>query len=60
MSENKLDVSLWPSVNQLTNPLVQQLINNAKALRVKVEKLDNGATIIDAGIKPKVAWKQVV
>lgn len=51
MSENKLDVSLWPSVNQLTNPLVQQLINNAKALRVKVEKLDNGATIIDAGIK---------
>lgn len=51
MSENKLDVSLWPSVNQLTNPLVQQLINNAKSLRVKVEKLDNGATIIDAGIK---------
>lgn len=51
MSENKLDISLWPSVNQLTNPLVQQLITNAKSLRVKVEKLENGATIIDAGIK---------
>ena len=52
MSEvNQLDTSNWPSVNQLSNPLVAQLIANARALRIGIEKSANGATIIDAGIK---------
>lgn len=40
----------WPSVNQLSFPLLQALIKDAQALRIGVEKLDNGCTIIDAGI----------
>jgi methenyltetrahydromethanopterin cyclohydrolase len=47
----QLDTSNWPSVNALTNPLVADLLANAKALRVGVEKSSNGATIVDAGIK---------
>lgn len=39
------------SVNKLTQPLVQHLIANADKLRVAVETLENGCTIIDAGIK---------
>jgi methenyltetrahydromethanopterin cyclohydrolase len=39
------------SVNKLTQPLVQHLIANADKLRVAVETLGNGCTIIDAGIK---------
>jgi len=39
------------SVNKLTRPLVRQLIDNADKLRVAVETLENGCTIIDAGIK---------
>jgi methenyltetrahydromethanopterin cyclohydrolase len=39
------------SVNKLTQPLVQYLLDHADKLRLGVEKLDNGATIIDAGIK---------
>ena len=38
------------SVNKLTQPLVQELITNAAKLRVGIEKLENGCTIIDAGI----------
>ncbi len=38
------------SVNNLTQPLVQQLIDNADMLRLQVHELDNGCTIIDAGI----------
>jgi methenyltetrahydromethanopterin cyclohydrolase len=37
-------------VNALTNPLVEQLLSNAKELRLGVERSVNGATIIDAGI----------
>jgi len=57
MSENlnenghTLDTSSWPSVNGLTNPLVDSLLANAKNLRLGVEKSANGATIVDAGIK---------
>ena len=47
----QLDTSSWPSVNALTNPLVAHLITNAKGLRLCVTKSDNGATIVDAGIK---------
>jgi methenyltetrahydromethanopterin cyclohydrolase len=39
------------SVNKLTQPLVKYLLDNAAKLRLGVEVLDNGCTIIDAGIK---------
>jgi methenyltetrahydromethanopterin cyclohydrolase len=51
MSDNKLDTANWPSVNAMTAPLVVHLLDNAKALRLGVEKHASGATIIDAGIK---------
>ncbi len=38
------------SINQLTTSLVQALIRNAPQLRLGVETLGNGCTIIDAGI----------
>jgi methenyltetrahydromethanopterin cyclohydrolase len=38
------------SVNKLTQPLVQQLIDQADKLRVGVQILENGSTLIDAGI----------
>lgn len=38
------------SVNKLAQPLVEHLLKNATALRISVEQLDNGCTIIDAGI----------
>lgn len=40
-----------PSVNTLTQPLVKYLIDQAVSLRIGVEQLKNGCTIIDAGIK---------
>jgi methenyltetrahydromethanopterin cyclohydrolase len=46
-----LDTSSWPGVNNLTNPLVAALVENAHSLRIGVDRLDNGCTIIDAGIK---------
>jgi methenyltetrahydromethanopterin cyclohydrolase len=39
------------SVNKLTQPLVKQLIDNADKLRISIQTLENGCTIIDAGIK---------
>jgi methenyltetrahydromethanopterin cyclohydrolase len=39
------------SVNKLTQPLVKYLIDNADKLRIEVDVLENGCTIIDAGIK---------
>ena len=39
------------SVNKLTQPLVQHLLDNADKLRLGVERLANGCTLIDAGIK---------
>jgi len=38
------------SVNKLTQLLVQELIDHADKLRLGVQKLENGCTIIDAGI----------
>lgn len=38
------------SVNKLTRPLVQELFENADKLRLNVQQLENGCTIIDAGI----------
>ncbi|MCB5187277.1 methenyltetrahydromethanopterin cyclohydrolase [Methylobacillus caricis] len=51
MSQATIDTSRWPSVNTLTAPLVQYILDNADVLRVDVEKHASGATIIDAGIK---------
>jgi methenyltetrahydromethanopterin cyclohydrolase len=39
------------SVNKLSQPLVKELLDNADKLRLNVQKMDNGCTIIDAGIK---------
>ena len=39
------------SVNKLPQPLVKHLIENADKLRLGVEVLENGCTIVDAGIK---------
>lgn len=38
------------SVNKLTRPLVQALIEQADKLRIDIHKQDNGSTLIDAGI----------
>ncbi|MGY6274787.1 methenyltetrahydromethanopterin cyclohydrolase [Methylomonas sp. MgM2] len=38
------------SVNKLTQPLVNHLLENADKLRLRVDELENGCTIIDAGI----------
>ena len=38
------------SVNKLTQPLVQELIDNADKYRLGIQQLENGCTIIDAGI----------
>jgi len=51
MSHGNLDTSHWPSVNALTDPLVRHLLENAKNLRIGVERLANGCTIVDAGIQ---------
>lgn len=40
----------WPSVNKLTAPLVESLIEDAAALRLALTRLDNGTRIVDAGI----------
>ncbi len=45
-----LDTSLWPSINALSRPLVQQLIDKAQALQIGVSTHDSGAIIVDAGI----------
>ncbi|NOQ35915.1 MAG: methenyltetrahydromethanopterin cyclohydrolase [Methylococcaceae bacterium] len=39
------------SVNKLSQPLVQELLDNADKLRLAVQTLDNGSVIIDAGIE---------
>ncbi|RUM54418.1 MAG: methenyltetrahydromethanopterin cyclohydrolase [Methylococcus sp.] len=40
-----------PSVNQLVQPLVRELVENADKFRVQVSTLDNGCTIVDGGIE---------
>lgn len=49
--ERSLLMTQKASVNQLARPLVEQLIEQADKLRVGVDVLENGCTIIDAGIK---------
>ena len=40
----------WPSINRLTQPLLENLKLDADALRLHVITLSNGTTLIDAGI----------
>lgn len=40
----------FPSVNKLTNPIVETLVTNADSLRLAISELGNGCRIIDAGI----------
>ena len=40
----------WPSINRLTQPLLENLKRDADALRLQVMTLSNGTTLIDAGI----------
>jgi methenyltetrahydromethanopterin cyclohydrolase len=47
----QLHVHQWPSVNHLSNPLVAALRDKAQSLRIGVDRLSNGCTIVDAGIK---------
>lgn len=49
--EDQAGSNHWPSVNRLANPLVKSLVDNAKSLRLGVERLANGCTIVDAGIR---------
>ena len=42
--------STWPSINRLTQPLLENLKRDADALRLQVMTLSNGTTLIDAGI----------
>ena len=42
--------SQWPSVNALTQPLIDDLMRNADLLRLDIQTLSNGATIIDGGV----------
>lgn len=42
--------SAWPSINRLTQPLVENLKRDAALLRLNVETLSNGTIVIDAGI----------
>lgn len=43
--------NIKPSVNRLVQPLVKELVDHAEKLRVEVSRLDNGCTIVDAGIE---------
>jgi methenyltetrahydromethanopterin cyclohydrolase len=40
-----------PSINALTVPLVESLVADAERLRLKVERLENGCRLVDAGIQ---------
>lgn len=52
MSSNSesLDTRHWPSINARAEPQVKSLIANASSLRIGVDRLANGCTIVDAGV----------
>ncbi len=47
---NTENVTIFPSLNQRTAPMVQSLVEHALDLRLSVTSLENKTTIIDAGI----------
>lgn len=40
----------WPGLHDSAMPLVEQLLEDAQRLRIGVDKLNNGTTIVDAGV----------
>ncbi len=50
LATTELNTALWPSINALTNPFVQQLIANAETLNLGVSHHEAGCVIVDAGI----------
>jgi methenyltetrahydromethanopterin cyclohydrolase len=48
--EQRVLAAQWPSVNALAAPLVRALKTDAKSLRLAIQRLPNGCTVIDAGI----------
>jgi len=44
---------LPPSVNKRALKLVEKLVSEADELKVKIQQLSNGATLIDSGVKAK-------
>ena len=40
----------WASVNKASQPLVDQLVADAKALQLEIHTLSNGTRIVDAGV----------
>jgi methenyltetrahydromethanopterin cyclohydrolase len=47
----KLNTTLWPSINALTQPLIEELILKFSALNIGISQHTTGATIVDAGIE---------
>ena len=47
----ELDISSWPSLHASALPLLDSLSQQAAALRIGIEQLSNGTTILDAGIR---------
>lgn len=45
------------SVNAHALPIVKHMIANADKLRLKIDRLDNGCTVIDAGIQALGDWR---
>ena len=43
-------MNIQPSINNLSQPIVQSLIDQAERLRIGVSQDDSGVTIVDAGI----------
>jgi methenyltetrahydromethanopterin cyclohydrolase len=51
MIKNELNgIAMKPSINELSQPLVEKLIAQAEALNIGVSQHSTGATIVDAGI----------
>lgn len=46
-----VDVAAWPRLHATAMPLLHDMVSEANALRIGVNRLDNGARILDAGIQ---------
>jgi methenyltetrahydromethanopterin cyclohydrolase len=51
MSDQAITAQDAPSINELVAPVVQALVDDARALRLGVSQLANGTTVVDAGIQ---------
>lgn len=50
LADSQLNNALWPSINAMTNPLVEQLISLAETLNLGVSQHEAGCVVVDAGI----------